>query len=738
MGPRIEDREVRDDERSREVTSLERMDSFGKICPKCGLRYDGTAAFCTKDGSTLKLSEEARDPRIGQVLLDQFRIEEAIGAGGMGAVYRARQTTLGRDIAIKILHPDMAANPEAVRRFHREARISTALDHPNVVRVFLFGQLPDGSLYLVMELLRGRTLAELLRVEPHLSVPRALHIATQIAAGVGEAHVQGVVHRDVKPENVFLITKGKDQDFVKVLDFGIARLFRNEDQTQATQSGLVFGTARYISPEGAAGEKTDARSDVYSLGVLTYQLLTGETPFPASAPVTLLMQHIHERPPHIKRRPGGAEIPDRIADVVMRSLSKNPDGRYDDASDFAEALREAAHEVGIEFRPKGQASGAFSSSSMERREPSGTQSSRSSSQREPSVRGPLSRDPLSRDELGREPRSRASETSARPAPNTEELAVAGLARPRRAASGPSRLLAAFGAFAIGALVVGGIAWGVHAYAAANEEAARLEVLHAAELALAEHRWEGEDSVAALTDRLLLDGADDREARRIRRAAARELVTETRAHLAAGERDEARHSLDVLIALVPDDRDIPALEAELAAPIVPPRLAELRVSPDPIAGLRVTLMAVVADGVEIGDGDRPRFVVRRDGQRVGRRVDAEPGTEPGSFVAEYTFSLAGTYALEFHGGDGDDAYELLSEVQVQRGARTIPDDPPVTTTGSLGPVAPSIPAIGEPPPPFVSEELRTAAASVIRAIDPEPTPEPSRDPPALPPAWTSGN
>lgn len=705
------------------------MDSFGKICPKCGLRYDGTAAFCTKDGSTLKLSEEDRDPRIGQVLLDQFRIEEAIGAGGMGAVYRARQTTLGRDIAIKILHPDMAANPEAVRRFHREARISTALDHPNVVRVFLFGQLPDGSLYLVMELLRGRTLAELMRVEPHLSVPRALHIATQIAAGVGEAHVQGVVHRDVKPENVFLITKGKDQDFVKVLDFGIARLFRNEDQTQATQSGLVFGTARYISPEGAAGEKTDARSDVYSLGVLTYQLLTGETPFPASAPVTLLMQHIHERPPHIKRRQGGAEIPDRIADVVMRSLAKNPDGRYDDASDFAEALREAAHEVGIEFRPKGQASGAFSSSSMERREPSGTQSARSSSQREASVRSPLSRDQL---------KGSPGETTSRAAPNTEELSVAGLARPRRRAGGPSRLLAGFGAFAIGALLVGAIGWGVHAYSQANEEAARREVLDAAELALAEHRWEGEDSVAALTDRLLVDGADDREARRIRRAAARELVTETRAHLSAGERDEARHSLDLLIALIPDDRDVPALEEELARPIVPPRSADLRVSPDPIAGLRVTLMAVVAEGVEIGETDRPRFVVRRDGQRVGRRVEAERGSEPGSFLAEYTFSLAGTYALEFHGGDGDDAYELSSEVEVERGARTIPDDPPVTTTGSLGPLGPSIPPMGEPPPPFVSEELRTAAASVIRAIDPEPAPEPSRDPPALPPAWTSGN
>ena len=736
---------VGENEPTSEAFGDERMDGFGKICPKCGLRYDGNAAFCTKDGSNLRLNEEPSDPRIGQVLLDQFRIEEAIGAGGMGAVYRARQTTLGRDVAIKILHPDMAANPEAVRRFHREARISTALDHPNVVRVFLFGQLPDGSLYLVMELLRGRTLAELLRVEPNLTVPRALHIATQISAGVGEAHVQGVVHRDVKPENVFLVTKGKDPDFVKVLDFGIARLFRNEDQTQATQSGLVFGTARYISPEGAAGEKTDARSDVYSLGVLTYQLLTGETPFPPSAPVTLLMQHIHERPPHLKRRAGGAQVPDSIADVVMRALAKNPDGRYDDASDFAEALRTAAQHAGIEFRPRGQPSGAFSSSSMD------------ASQREPSVKTALPNSALASAPALRAATAANSEAGRISSmPNTEELAVAGLGRrPKTAASsgGTSRVLAAFGAFAIGALVVAAAAVGIRAYGESAAEAARTETLHAAEDALTEHRWDGETSVRLLTDRLLAEHPDDRDALRIRRDAVREILVEGRAHLSANRRDEAQRSLELALVFSPDSAEAAALRAELERPLAPPRVAEVRVSPDPVAGLRVGLHAVVADGMEFGPSDRPRFVIRRDGRRVDRHVDAAPGSAPGTFDAEFTFPLAGTYSVEFHGGDGPSCYRIVSEVRVERGAHTYEDEPPVTTTGSLGPMPTGPSVIDIPPPfsappltgsPFTPADVRTAVASLpslgVPTSPPEADPPPPAPPtpPALPPAWTSGN
>lgn len=331
------------------------IDAQVNVCPRCGRRYHAAAKFCQRDGGALLAEDETPDPYIGQVLLEQFRIEELVGVGGMGSVYRAHQTTLDRDVAIKILHQDLASNPDAVRRFRREAKITTALDHPNVVNVFLFGQLPDGSLYLVMEHLRGRPLNEIIGVEGRLPLERALHIATQICDGTGEAHSHGVVHRDIKPENVLIVKRGRDEDFVKVLDFGIARMLFDE-QTHATQSGLIFGTARYISPEGASGEPTDSASDVYSIGVLTYQLLCGQCPFDATSPVAMLMKHIHDPAPDIRMRSGGAHVPDPIAEVVMRALDKDPKARQVDATELATALRLAAEESGLgaaaqRFRP---------------------------------------------------------------------------------------------------------------------------------------------------------------------------------------------------------------------------------------------------------------------------------------------------------------------------------------------------------------------------------------------------
>ena len=225
------------------------------------MRYGASATFCQRDGEPLSAQGEV-DPLLGTILLNQFRVDQLIGIGGMGAVYRAHQITLGRDVAIKILHSELTGNPDAVRRFHREAKVATQLEHPNLVRVVLFGELPEGKgLYLVMEYLDGKSIADALKQEGALPLPRALHIANQICAGIGVAHEHGIVHRDIKPENIMLIERHQDPDFVKVLDFGIARLLWDE-HTVATQSGVIFGTARYISPEGASGEFTDARSDV--------------------------------------------------------------------------------------------------------------------------------------------------------------------------------------------------------------------------------------------------------------------------------------------------------------------------------------------------------------------------------------------------------------------------------------------------------------------------------------------
>jgi len=285
---------------------------------------------------------------MGTVLLEQFRIEEQIGTGGMGTVYRAHQTTVGRDVAIKVLRPELARDEQAVFRFEREARVAISLDHPNLVRVFLSGRLPDGRLYIVMELLEGRSLADELDEQGLPSLERALIMTMKLCAGLGAVHAAGIVHRDIKPENVYLVRRGRDTDFVKLVDFGIARVLEAEGiGPTTTQNGRVFGTATYISPEAATGEETDQRSDIYSLGVLTYQLLTGELPFDGKTAGAVLMQHVHQAPPLLQATGRGAEVPDDVARVVMRSLSKDPAARQQTLAEFLDSLAEAAGNAGL-------------------------------------------------------------------------------------------------------------------------------------------------------------------------------------------------------------------------------------------------------------------------------------------------------------------------------------------------------------------------------------------------------
>ncbi|MCA9530938.1 MAG: serine/threonine protein kinase, partial [Myxococcales bacterium] len=321
-----------------------------KTCPACGRCYGRAATFCEIDGSALDAIGGAAEAasRLGEVLLGRFVLDAVLGQGGMGTVYEAVDRDTGESVAIKVLHPQLTRNEDAVRRFKREARIATAVAHPNLVRVFLFGQLDDGSLYLVMERLRGRSLAALLEAERALDVGRALHIALQVCEALGAAHAQGVVHRDVKPENVFITERRGDPDFVKVLDFGIARLLSATD-TQATASGMIFGTARYISPEGASGEPTDARSDVYSIAVLTYLLLAGRTPFDDASPVALLLHHVNTPPPPIAALACGGPVPGEVAEVVLGALAKDPAARPSNAAELGAALRRAARREGIDI-----------------------------------------------------------------------------------------------------------------------------------------------------------------------------------------------------------------------------------------------------------------------------------------------------------------------------------------------------------------------------------------------------
>ncbi|AKU94200.1 serine/threonine protein kinase [Labilithrix luteola] len=323
-----------------------------KVCTACGARYPGDALFCPADGTPLQSARTASqdtedDPYLGQELSGHIEIRQLIGIGAMGRVYRAFQKGIDRDVAVKVLHRELSANNQLVSRFTREAKVASRLSHPNVVQVLLAGQLPDRALYMVMEYLDGLSLQSALAAAGGaMPMSRALHIGLQLCEAAGEAHAQGIVHRDLKPENVMLVRRGVDEDFVKVLDFGIARINWGE-QSVATQAGLIFGTARYISPEGAQGTVVGPPSDVYSIATLFYQMLSGRTPFDSDQAVGLLVAQIHDAPPSLRSIGRSAYVPQPICDVIMANLAKDPKARAQDARSFGHAIVDAARQAGL-------------------------------------------------------------------------------------------------------------------------------------------------------------------------------------------------------------------------------------------------------------------------------------------------------------------------------------------------------------------------------------------------------
>lgn len=324
-------------------------------CPRCGRGYPVAAGHCPDDGARLVALEPAaaeHDPdadlRIGTTVAGDFQIRKVIGAGAMGRVYRAHQRSVDRDVAIKILHRELSANPDIVRRFHREAKIANQLRHPHAVDIHAAGQLPDGALYIVMEFLDGVSLAELLSANPEgLPVARAIAILLQTCDVVGEAHARGIIHRDLKPENVMLIQRAQVADWVKILDFGIAKATIDEASMQ-TAAGLVFGTARYISPEGAEGHEVGPASDVYSLATMLYQMLVGHTPFDGGGTLGLLVRRVHEDAPPLAQSPRGASVPRHLTNVVMTNLARDPSRRAPNAHALGQALAHAAQADGVD------------------------------------------------------------------------------------------------------------------------------------------------------------------------------------------------------------------------------------------------------------------------------------------------------------------------------------------------------------------------------------------------------
>ncbi len=278
--------------------------------------------------------------RIGESVQGRYRLERLIGTGGFGTVYEARHLEMGTQVALKILHPEHTRDAHTVKRFELEARRSAALKHPNTIRVFDYGHTDTDELFIAMEYLEGRSLKHLLAHEHLLAFGRVVHILTQILRALDEAHLAGLVHRDLKPDNVFLLEIGREKDFVKVLDFGIAKAMRED--AALTTTGTLIGTPLYMSPEQCRGRELDGRSDLYSLGCIAYELLTGRTPFRANDAFGYAIAHLQETPPDPREVAGpGRPIPEGLVHWVLRLLEKDPAARFEDAAAANEALASA-------------------------------------------------------------------------------------------------------------------------------------------------------------------------------------------------------------------------------------------------------------------------------------------------------------------------------------------------------------------------------------------------------------
>jgi serine/threonine-protein kinase len=303
------------------------LDPSVPSCPHCDAVVSVASGPCPRCGQELGTGE---DPLLGEVIAGNFLILDLIGVGAMGRVYKAKQLSLDKEVAIKVLHGHLTHDPNVAKRFQREARAASRLSHPNSLQIIDFGQTEEGTLFIAMEVIQGRDLGKVLAEEFPFSLSRIADVVGQVCSALEDAHAAGIIHRDLKPENILVVQKG-GHDFVKVCDFGIAKIQdpKGDDPDAAiTMAGVVCGTPEYMSPEQARGEKLDARSDVYAVGVILYQLATGAVPFTADSALGVVTKHLTEQAVPPRQRRPDLGIHAGLETIILKALSKDKTGRH--------------------------------------------------------------------------------------------------------------------------------------------------------------------------------------------------------------------------------------------------------------------------------------------------------------------------------------------------------------------------------------------------------------------------
>jgi serine/threonine protein kinase len=308
-------------------------------CEACQHENVDGARFCAKCGAILATPAEGPDPLIGQLIGGRYRVTAVLGEGGMGKVYVGEQQmgSTVRKVAIKTLHAHLSKDPSVLQRFHRECGTVAQLEHPNTIKFFDFGATQDGTLYIAMEFVAGKPLSDVILQQGPLAPERVTKIMRQVCGALDEAHLQGIVHRDLKPDNIVLSDRAGETDFVKVLDFGIAARRESADaqkEQKLTQQGMVLGTPPYMSPEQFTGKALDARSDIYSLGVMAYEMLVGKLPFNADTPWQWATQHMSVQPTPFEVSAPSRELPIGMRQAIMKSLEKDREKRQATAREF--------------------------------------------------------------------------------------------------------------------------------------------------------------------------------------------------------------------------------------------------------------------------------------------------------------------------------------------------------------------------------------------------------------------